>query len=164
MPENIYGFFRRNFKRLYDKLGKDFYQKLFGCVVMSPSPLPLSFILFLLEIESLSVDEQEVIDAVSLFVTLRNTDYTFAFLHGLIPDWLTDEQKASRKLCVEKDEASKYYRNIIVHYLNAFLQDESEDLFLSKVSLFNYMLSVGFDFYLKAELRIVSIPKLFLTV
>ena len=146
LPENIYGFFRKNFKRLYDKLGKEFYRKLFGCVVMSPSPLPLSFISFLLKKESLSADEQEVIDAVSQFVTLRNTDNTFAFLHGLIPEWLTDEQKASRKLYVEKDEASKYYRNIIVHYLNAFLQDESENLFLNKVSLVNYMLCVGFYF------------------
>ena len=150
LPENIYDFFRKNFKRLYDKLGEDFYQKLLGCVVMSPSPLPLSFISFLLKKESLSVDEQEVIDAVSQFVTLRNTDNTFAFLHGLIPDWLTDEQKASRKLCVEKDEASKYYRNIIVHYLNAFLQDESENLFLNKASLVNYMLCVGFYFLCKS--------------
>ena len=153
LPENIYGFFRKNFKRFYDKLGKDFYQKLFGCVLMSPSPLPLSFISFLLQKESLSVDEQEVIDAVSQFVTLRNTDNTFAFLHGLISDWLTDEQKASRKLCVEKDEASKYYRNIIVHYLNAFLQDEGENLFLKKVSLVNYMLCVGFYFLCKSGIK-----------
>ena len=153
LPENIYGFFRKNFKRLYDKLGKDFYQKLFGCVVMSPSPLPLSFISFLLEKESLSVDQQEVIDAVSQFVTLRNTDNTFAFLHVLIPDWLTDEKKASRKLCVEKHEATKYYRNIIVHYLNAFLEDESENLFLNKVSLVNYMLCVGFYFLCKSGVK-----------
>ena len=153
LPENIYGFFRKNFKRLYDKLGKDFYRKLFGCVVMSPSPLPLSFISFLLKKESLSADEQEVIDAVSQFVTLRNTDNTFAFLHGLIPEWLTDEQKASRKLYVEKDEASKYYRNIIVHYLNAFLQDESENLFLNKVSLVNYMLCVGFYFLCESGIK-----------
>ena len=120
---------------------------------MSPSSLPLSFISFLLQKESLSVDEQEVIDAVSQFVTLRNTDNTFAFLHGLIPDWLTDEQKASRKLYVEKDEASKYYRNIIVHYLNEFLQDESENLFLNKASLVNYMLCVGFCFLCKRGIK-----------
>ena len=107
----------------------------------------------LLQKESLSVDEQEVIDAVSQFVTLRNTDNTFAFLHGLIPDWLTDERKASRKLCVEKHEASKYYRNIIVHYLNAFLQDESENLFLNKVSMVNYMLCVGFYFLCKSGIK-----------
>ena len=153
LPENIYGFFRKNFKRLHDKLGKDFYQKLFGCVVMSPSSLPLSFISFLLKKERPSADEQEVIDVVSQFVTLRNTDNTFAFLHGLIPEWLTDEQKASRKLYVEKDEASKYYRNIIVHYLNAFLQDESENHFLNKVSLVNYMLCVGFYFLCKSGIK-----------
>ena len=101
LPENIYGFFRKNFKRLHDKLGKNFYQKLFGCVVMTPSPLPLSFISFILQKEGLCIDEQEVIDAVSQFVTLRNTDNTFAFLHGLIPDWLTDEQKLSGN-CVLK--------------------------------------------------------------
>ena len=145
--------FAKNCKRLHDKLGKDFYQKLLGCVVMTPSPLPLSLISFLLQKGSLCIDEQEVIDAGSQFVTLRNTDNTFAFLHGLIPDWLTDEKKASRKLCVEKDEASKYYRNIIVHYLNAFLRDESENLFLNKVSLVNYMLCVGFYFLCKSGIK-----------
>ena len=153
LPENIFGFFHNNFKRLQNKLGKDFYQKLFGCVVMTPSALPLSFISFLLQKESLCIDEQEVIDVVSQFVALRSTNNTFAFLHGLIPDWLTDERKASRELCVEKHKASKYYRNIIVYYLDAFLKGESENLFLNKASLVNYMLCVDFYFLCKSVIK-----------
>ncbi|KAJ7388178.1 hypothetical protein OS493_039377 [Desmophyllum pertusum] len=44
-------------------------------------------------------DEQQVIDAVSQFVVLRGTpDQTLTFLHNLIPAWLTDKKKSSRKL------------------------------------------------------------------
>ena len=48
VPEDLNDFFRKNFKRVHDKLGQDFYQKLFGCFVMTPSPLPRLFISFLL--------------------------------------------------------------------------------------------------------------------
>ena len=150
VPQNIYGFFRKNFKRIHDKLkNKDFYQKLFGCVVMTPSPLPRLFISFILRKESLveSLAEQKVIDVVSQFVPLRSTDDTFAFLHSLIPDWLTDK-KLSRELCVEKNKANKYFKKIIVEYLNEFLQGKSEDIFFNETSLVNYMLCVGFRFLL----------------
>ena len=145
MPKNINDFFRTNFKRIYDKVGKDFYQKLLGCVLMTPSPLPLSFISFLLKRENSPLDEQEVIDVVSQFVVLRNTDKTFAFLHSLIPDWLTDEEKSSRKLFIEKKKASVYFTNIVVEFLNAFLREEHQNL-SDKIDLVNYILCVGFRF------------------
>ena len=148
VPQDIHGFFRKNFKRIHDKLkNKDFYQKLFGCFVMTPSPLPRLFISFLLQKESLdeSLAEQKVIDVVSQFVPLRNTDDTFAFLHNLIPGWLTDK-KLSRELCVEKNKANNHFKNIIVEYLNGFLQGKSEDIFFNETPLVNYMLCVGFRF------------------
>ena len=159
VPEDLYSFFRQNFKRVHDKLGQDFYQKLFGCFVMTPSPLPRLFISFLLRKESSSVDEQEVIDAVSQFVAIRDTDDTFSFLHGLIPDWLADE-KLSRKLSLEKNEAEKYFRNIIAEYLNDFLQLQSENIFLNKVPLLNYMLCVGFRFLCKCAIKDSKCSKL----
>ena len=152
VPEDLSSFFRQNFERVHDKLGQDFYQKLFGCFVMTPSPLPRLFISFLLQKESSSVDEQEVIDAVSQFVAIRDTDDTFSFLHALIPDWLADE-KLSRKLSLEKNEAEKYFRNIIAEYLNDFLQLESKNIFLSKAPLVNYMLCVGFRFLSKCAIK-----------
>ena len=145
MPEDINDFFRKNFKRIYDKVGKDFYQKLLGCISMSPSPLPVSFISFLLKRENSPLDEQEVTDVVSQFVVLRNTDKTFAFLHGLIPDWLTDEERASRRLFVDKKKASAYFTNIVVEFLNAFLQEEHQNL-SDKIDLVNYILCSGFRF------------------
>ena len=152
VPENLYSFFCQNFKRVHDKLGQDFYQKLFGCFVITPSPLPRLFISFLLRKESSSVDEQEVIDAVSQFVAIRDTDDTFSFLHGLIPDWLADK-KLSRKLSLEKNEAEKYFRNIIAEYLNDFLQLESKNILLNKAPLVNYMLCVGFRFLSKCAIK-----------
>ena len=146
MPENINDFFRRNLKRIYDKIGKDFYQKLFRCVLMTPSPPPLSFISFLLKRENSPLDEQEVIDVVSQFVVLRNTDKTFAFLHSLIPGWLTDEKQASRRLFVDKKKANVYFTNIVVEFLNAFLLEENLKLFSDKIDLVNYILCSGFRF------------------
>ena len=113
---------------------------------MTPSPLPLSFISFLLKRENSPLDDQEVIDVVSQFVVLRNTDKTFAFLHSLIPDWLTDEEKSSRKLFVEKKKASVYFTNIVVEFLNAFLQEENLKLFSDKIDLVSYILCSGFRF------------------
>ena len=152
VPEDLSSFFRQNFKRVHDKLGQDFYQKLFGCFVMTPSPLPRLFISFLLQKESSSVDEQEVFDAVSQFVAMRNTDDTLSFLHGLIPDWLANE-KLSRELSVEKSEPEKYFRNIIAEYLNDFLRWESENIFLKKAPLVNYMLCAGFRFLCKCGIK-----------
>ena len=159
VPENLYSFFRQNFKRVHDKLGQDFYQKLFGCFVMTPSPIPRLFISFLLRKESSSVDEQEVIDAVSQFVAIRDTDDTFSFLHGLIPDWLANE-KLSRKLSLEKNEAEKYFRNVIAEYLNDFLQLKNENIFLNKPTLVNYMLCVGFRFLSKCAIKDSECSKL----
>jgi hypothetical protein len=109
-------------------VGADFYKKLFGCALVAPSPLPVSFISFLLQRENSSVDEQEVIDAVSQFVALRTTDKTFAFLHSLIPAWLTDEQKTSRRLFIDRNKANAYFRSIIVEFLNVFLQQDRETI------------------------------------
>ena len=65
---DIDDFFRNNLKRLYDKVGKDIFKKLFGCAIAAPSPLPVAIIGYILEREKLSQGEQEVIDVVSQFV------------------------------------------------------------------------------------------------
>ena len=62
--------------------------------------------------------KQEVIDAVSQFVTLRTPDQTFTFLHNLIPTWLTDEQKASRSLFVDRNSATQYFKGIVAELLS----------------------------------------------
>ena len=146
-PETINDYFRKNFKRVYEKVGKDFYQKLFGCVLIAPSPLPISFISFLLRKEGCALDEQEVIDAVSLFV--QTTNQTFTFLHNLIPAWLTDEKKASRRLSISRNEADALFRNIIFNFLNDFLQDKPDKLSFVKPDLVHYILDIGFRFFSK---------------
>ena len=146
-PETINDYFRKNFKRVYEKVGKDFYQKLFGCVLMAPSSLPISFISFLLGKEGCALDEQEVIDAVSLFVQITNQ--TFTFLHNLIPAWLTDEDKASRPLFIYRNDANTLFRNIVFNFLNDFLQDEGGRLSFVKPDLVSYILDIGFCFLSK---------------
>ena len=152
-PENINEYFRKNFERVCKKVGKGFCEKLFSCALVAPSPLPVSFISFLLQRENSSVDEQKVIDAISQFVALRTTDKTFAFLHSLIPAWLTDEQKASGKLFIDRDKANSYFRSIIVQFLNAFLQQGREPISFAKPDLVYYTLGVGFRFVCKCCVR-----------
>ena len=149
-PEDIKQYFHKNFERVCKKVDKDdkFCEKLFGCALVAPSPLPVSFISFLLQRENSSVDEQKVMDAISLFVALR-TDKTFAFLHSLIPAWLTDEQKRPGELFIDRNKAKAYFRSIIVEFLNAFLQQGREPILFAKPDLVNYILSVGFRFFCK---------------
>ena len=148
LPVNIRDFFRENFERMHKKLGKDLYKKLFSCVLMAPSPLPISFISFLLRTEGCALDEQEVIDAVSLFV--QTTDQTFTFLHNLIPAWLTDEDKASRNLSIYKNEAETIFRLIVFNFLNDFLKDNGDKLSFVKTDSIDYILHFGFRFILES--------------
>ena len=58
-PGDIDSFFFQNFKRVFDKVGADLYWKLFGCAIVAPSPLPISFISFILQRENPDVDERK---------------------------------------------------------------------------------------------------------
>ena len=124
-PGGIGEFFRENFKRIFDKVGKDLYKKLFGCAIAAPTPLPVSFISYILQREndldekrSSYLDEQAVIDAFSTFLIVRS-DQTFAFPHGLIPSWLTDRKKAPARLFVNKNEGGRYLKDIMSEVLSA---------------------------------------------
>ena len=146
-PGDIDSFFLQNFKRVFDKVGADVYWKLFGCAIVAPFPLPLSFISFILQRENSDLDEQEVIDAVSQFVVLRTSDETFAFRHNLIPAWLTDKKKASRKFFVDRIKAGRYFRDIIVEFLSAVVANQRWDKPPSLAAdLSDYFLRVGVRF------------------
>ena len=159
-PGDIDNFFLQNFKRVFDKVGANLYRKLFGCAIVAPSPLPVSFISFILERENSDLDEQEVIDAVSQFVMLRTSDQSFTFLHNLIPTWLTDKKKASRKLFIDRIKAGEYFRDIIVEFLSPTVFNHRwEKPPFVEADLFNYCLRVGVRFLCeyrgKDSLRIV---------
>ena len=117
-PEDIGEFFRHNFTRIFRKVGADLYKKLFGCAIAAPSPLPVSFISYILQKENSDLDEQEVIDAFSTFLVVRTSDQTFAFLHSLIPSWLTDKKKALARLSVDRNKGGRYFRDIISEVLS----------------------------------------------
>ena len=149
-PGDIDSFFFQNFKRVFDKVGADLYWKLFGCAIVAPSPLPVSFISFILQRENPDLDEQEVIDAVSQFVVLRTSDETFTFLHNLIPAWLTDKKKASRKFFVDRIKAGKYFRDIIVEFLSDVVVNQRWDKPPAiETDLFDYFLRVGVRFLME---------------
>ena len=117
-PGDIGEFFRHNFTRIFRKVGADLYKKLFGCAIAAPSPLPVSFISYILQKENSDLDEQEVIDAFSTFLVVRTSDQTFAFLHSLIPSWLTDKKKALARLSVDRNKGGRYFRDIISEVLS----------------------------------------------
>ena len=100
----------------------------------------------------MDLDEQEVIDAVSQFVVLRTSDQTFTFLHNLIPAWLTDKKKASRKLFVDIIKAGEFFRDIIVEFLSAVIVNQLGDKPPSiETDLFDYLLRVGVRFLCKYQ-------------
>ena len=123
-PEDIGEFFLQNFKRIFHKVGADLYKKLFGCAIAAPTPLPVSFISYILQRENSDLDEQEVIDAFSTFVVVRTSDQTFAFLHSLIPSWLTDKKRASARLFVDRNKGGRYLRDIISEVLSAAIANQ----------------------------------------
>ena len=121
-PGDIDDFFMENFQRVFDKVGVDLYRKLFSCIIAAPSPLPISFISYVLNREKSDLDEQEAIDAVSLFV-VRTSDGTVTFLHNLIPIWLTDKRKAPRRLLIDKKVAVEYLRIVFIEILSTVVEE-----------------------------------------
>ena len=116
-PGDIEDFFETNLKRVYDKVGEDLYSKLLGCIMNAPSPLPVSFVSFVLQRENSSLNEQKVIDAVSQFVVMQKR---VSFLHSLIPAWLTTKKKA-QELYIDPKEAGGYLTEIVKEILSAFV-------------------------------------------
>ena len=142
-PGDIDDFFNVNFKRIFDKVGADLFRTLFGCVVASPSPLPRSFISLLVKREKSNLDEQEVIDTVSIFLVLRASDLTFAFLHNLIPSWLTDRNKA-RRFFVDTTKAGECLKNIVLEFLPSVMDFSSAKKHPSvEKDFLDYVLHVG---------------------
>ena len=116
-PGDIEDFFETNLRRVYDKVGEDLYSKLLGCIMNAPSPLPVSFVSFVLHREKSSLNEQKVIDAVSQFVVMKER---VSFLHSLIPAWLTNKKKA-QELYIDPKEAGGYLTEIVKEILSAFI-------------------------------------------
>ena len=71
-PGDIDEFFLRNFERVFDKVGRDLYRILLGCIMAAPSQLPVSFIAFVLKRENSSFEEYDIIDAVFGFNNFRS--------------------------------------------------------------------------------------------
>ena len=156
---DIDDFFRKNFKRLYDKVGKDIFKKLFGCAIAAPSPLPVAIIGYILEREKSSQDEQEVIDVVSQFVVLRSSDRSLTFLHNLIPMWLTNKGKAG-KLFIDKTVAGQYLSKIFTEILSVAGNAPLQPLTTLDKKLEDYVLRVAVRFLCphgdKDSLKVVS--------
>ena len=147
-PGDIEEFFLQNFRRVYDHVGENIFQKLFGCVVVAPSPLPVSVISFILDRENSDHDHdrQQVIDAVSQFLVLRNPDQTLTFLHNLVPAWLTNDTKAPRKLLICMKMAGKYLREVFVEILSSIIQESSSPCTSIDVKLKDYVMRVAVSF------------------
>ena len=158
-PGDIDDFFRENFQRMYDKVGADLYKKLIGCVIAAPSPLPVSFIPFVVNKEKAALDEQEVIDAVLHFSLYQTSDDSVTFLHKLIPTWLTKNQvesknqrktKRKRKDCphllIDRKAAGEYLRTLCVEILPAVVGNRSPEFPSADVDLQDYVLRVAVRF------------------
>ena len=111
-------FFEENFCRVQKILGTDLFEKLFGCMVAAPSPLPESFITFILGREKSHLKERDVLNAVSKFVVQRTSDHTVTFLHNLIPGWLENKKK-NRNFFIDPSIAGEYLKNVLTEILNA---------------------------------------------
>ena len=141
-PGDISNFFQKNFERIYDRMGAELFRTLFGCVVAAPSPIPLSLISFLLKRERTNLDEQVVIDTVSIFLVLRASDQTLSFLHNLIPSWLTDRKRA-RRFFVDTIKAGEYLKEIVLEFLPSVANVSSVKHSSIELDLLDYVLHVG---------------------
>ena len=146
-PGDIDEFFLQNFQRVFDKVGRDLYRILLGCIMAAPSPLPVSFIAFVLKRENSSLEEYDIIDAVSQFVALTTSDRTMTFLHSLIPVWLSDKTKAQR-LFVDNASAGEYLKTSFIEILSAVVDVPSSTLSSVSINddLQNYVLRVAIRF------------------
>ena len=144
-PGDIDEFFQENFQRVFDKVGADLYRKLFGCIIAAPSPLPISFISYILNREKSNLDEQEAIDAVSLFV-VRTSDGLVTFLHNLIPMWLTDKRKAPRRLLIDKKVAVEYLRIVFIEILSTVVEETRATLPLRDEDLERFVMHFAVRF------------------
>ena len=142
VPGDFDNFLRKNFKRVFDKVGSSLFKKLFGCAIAAPAPLPVSFISYVLQREKSSISKQHVLDALSLFMVLSRT---FAFLHNLIPAWLTDEDKAL-ELFIDKNIEASYLKDVIIEILFGFIREQPQGVPLFKLDLLDYVLRVGIRF------------------
>ena len=139
-PGDIDEFFLKNFQRVFDNVGCDLYRKLLGCIMAAPSPLPASFIAFVLRRENSSRKEHDVTDAISQFVIVRTCDRTVTFLHSLIAVWLSDKGKA-RTLFVDKTSAGEYLKTSFNEILSAIVDVSSSTTSVSIADdLKNYVL------------------------
>ena len=141
-PGDFDNFLRKNFKRVFEKVGCSLFKKLFGCAISAPAPLPVSFISYVLQREKLQIPKQHVLDALSLFMVLSKT---FTFLHNLIPAWLTDEDKA-QELFIDRNVEANYLKDVIHEILFGFICVESQDVALIKPEFLDYALRVGIRF------------------
>ena len=144
-PGDIDEFFQENFQRVFDKVGADLYRKVFGCIISAPSPLPISFISYILNREKSNLDEQEAIDAVSLFV-VRTSDGSVKFLHNLIPMWLTDKKKAPRRLLIDKKVAVEYLRIVFIEILSTVVEEKRATLPLRDEGLERFVMHFAVRF------------------
>ena len=141
-PGDFDNFLRKNFKRVFEKVGCSLFKKLFGCAIAAPAPLPVSFISYVLQREKLQIRKQHVLDALSLFMVLSKT---FTFLHNLIPAWLTDGDKA-QELFIDRNVEANYLKDVIHEILFGFSCEESQDVALIKPEFLDYALRVGIRF------------------
>ena len=150
-PRGVDDFFHTNFERIFDKVKADLFTTLFGCVLASPSPIPRSFISFLLKREKSNLAEQEVIDTVSLFLVRGASDQTFTFLHNLIPSWLTDSNRA-RQFFVDITVAREYLKKIVLEFLPSSVINVSSGKYSSiETDLLDYVLHVGVRLLYKCD-------------
>ena len=141
-PGDFDNFLRKNFKRVFVKVGSSLFKMLFGCAIAAPAPLPVSFISYVLQREQSSIPKQHVLDALSLFMVLSKT---FTFLHNLIPVWLTDEVKAG-ELFIDRTIEANYLKNVIHEILFGFIREQSEEVPLINPDLLDYILRFGIRF------------------
>ena len=134
-----------NCQRVVSKLGEDLYKKLFGCVLAAPSPLPVSFISFVLNREKSEVNMQEAIDAMTLSALLQTSDQSITFCHDLIPEWLTNVTKAG-KFFIDEETADDYLKDVFVEILSVVFGKQPSALPLAYVDFEEYVILFAIRF------------------
>ena len=152
-PMGLRQFYHENFKRMWNILGETCFKELIGCAVVSPGPLPTSFISVALAKLGTQLTKQKILDTISVFFPINSSEDTFSFLHSLVPNWLTDEKEA-REYFIDRKAASNSLRDFMKKALHEIAQDST--ISQRERSIQSYVLRYGVRFLCEGDCEDVA--------
>ena len=109
LPDGIDDYYDQNFLRLYERLGKEKYQRLLQAVIAARTDFPKGLVAPVLQISQ--TDAADIISAASVLLPVHNNH--IHIFHKTVREWLTDKQLAGK--CVVDPTAGHEHLATLCH-------------------------------------------------